>query len=89
MPCYVRSVSEPAREPGPEQGLGPDDPGLRGRDLLGLGGMLVGAVVAGTLLGLLLDHVAGTSPAFTVVGVFLGMAFGALGFALRVRAAVR
>jgi F0F1-type ATP synthase assembly protein I len=67
----------------------PSDAGLRGRDLIGLGGLLVGAIVAGTLLGLLLDHLAGTTPVFTVVGVFLGMASGAVGFALRVRAAVR
>ena len=67
----------------------PPDAGLRGRDLIGLGGLLVGAIVAGTLLGILLDNAAGTSPAFTIVGVFLGMAAGALGFALRVRAAVR
>jgi F0F1-type ATP synthase assembly protein I len=67
----------------------PSDAGLRGRDLIGLGGLLVGAIVAGTLLGLLLDHVAGTTPVFTVIGVFLGMAAGASGFALRVRAAVR
>ena len=73
----------------PEPGDQSVDQGLRGRDLIGLGGLLVGAIVAGTLLGLLVDHVAGTSPAFTVVGVFLGMAFGALGFALRVRAAMR
>jgi F0F1-type ATP synthase assembly protein I len=73
----------------PEPGEQSVDEGLRGRDLIGLGGLLVGAIVAGTLLGLLVDHAAGTSPAFTVVGVFLGMAFGALGFALRVRAAVR
>ena len=67
----------------------PSDAGLRGRDLIGLGGLLVGAIVAGTLLGLLLDNVAGTTPAFTIAGVFLGMAAGAFGFALRVRAAVR
>jgi F0F1-type ATP synthase assembly protein I len=63
--------------------------GLRGRDLIGLGGLLVGAIVAGTLLGLLIDHEADSSPVFTIIGVFLGMAVGALGFALRVRAAVR
>jgi F0F1-type ATP synthase assembly protein I len=67
----------------------PSDGGLRGRDLIGLGGLLVGAVVAGTLLGLLADDAAGTSPVFTLVGVFLGMALGALGFALRVRSATR
>jgi len=65
------------------------DTGLRGRDLIGLGGLLVGAIVAGTLVGLLLDSLAGTSPVFTVAGVFLGMAAGAVGFALRVRSAVR
>jgi F0F1-type ATP synthase assembly protein I len=67
----------------------PADAGLRGRDLIGLGGLLVGAVVFGTLLGILLDHVAGTAPVFAVIGVFLGMAAGAAGFALRVRAAIR
>ena len=65
------------------------DAGLRGRDLIGLGGLLVGAIVAGTLLGIFVDHAAGTTPVFTVLGVFLGMAVGAVGFALRVRAAVR
>ena len=65
------------------------DAGLRGRDLIGLGGLLVGAVVAGTGLGILIDYAAGTNPVFTVIGVFLGMAAGAVGFALRVRAAVR
>ena len=65
------------------------DPGLRGRDLIGLGGLLVGAIVAGTVLGLLIDNAAGTSPAFTVTGVALGMVAGAVGFWLRVRAAIR
>jgi F0F1-type ATP synthase assembly protein I len=65
------------------------DPGLRGRDLIGLGGLLVGAIVVGTLVGIVIDNAAGTTPIFTIIGVFLGMASGALGFALRVRAAVR
>jgi F0F1-type ATP synthase assembly protein I len=67
----------------------PTDAGLRGRDLIGLGGLLVGAIVVGTLLGIAVDHAAGTTPVFTVLGVFLGMALGALGFGLRVRAATR
>ena len=67
----------------------PPDAGLRGRDLIGLGGLLVGAIVVFTVLGLVVDDAAGTSPVFTIAGVFLGMASGALGFALRVRAAVR
>jgi F0F1-type ATP synthase assembly protein I len=73
----------------PEPRVEPSGEGLRGRDLIGLGGLLVGAIVAGTLLGIWLDSAAGTSPVFTLVGVFLGMAFGALGFALRVRGAAR
>jgi F0F1-type ATP synthase assembly protein I len=67
----------------------PSDAGLGGRDLIGLGGLLVGAVVVGTVLGLVVDDAAGTSPVFTIAGVFLGMVCGALGFALRVRAAIR
>jgi F0F1-type ATP synthase assembly protein I len=67
----------------------PPDAGLRGRDLLGLGGLLVGAVVAGTVLGLLIDRAAGTTPAFTMVGVFLGIAGAGVGFWLRVRSAMR
>lgn len=74
----------------PEPSAAPSgDAALRGRDLIGLGGLLVGAIVAGTLLGIFLDHAAGTTPVFTIVGVFLGMATGAIGFALRIRAAVR
>jgi F0F1-type ATP synthase assembly protein I len=61
------------------------DPGLRGRDLVGLGGMLAGAVVVGLVVGLLVDHAAGTSPAFTLVGIALGIAAGAIAFWVRVR----
>jgi F0F1-type ATP synthase assembly protein I len=62
---------------------------LGGRDLLGLGGMLVAAVVGCTVLGLLLDHLAGSSPLGVVLGVALGMLLGATGFVLRVRRALR
>lgn len=65
------------------------DNALRGRDLVGLGGLLAGAVVAGTILGLVVDNAAGTSPVFTLVGVGLGIAGGGVGFWLRVRAALR
>jgi F0F1-type ATP synthase assembly protein I len=67
----------------------PSDPGLRGRDLIGLGGLLVGSVVAGTVLGLLIDAAAGTTPVFTILGVFLGIAGAGVGFWLRVRSALR
>jgi F0F1-type ATP synthase assembly protein I len=62
---------------------------LGGRDLLGLGGLLVGCVVGCTLLGLLVDHVAGSSPVGVVVGVAVGILLGAFGFAARVRRALR
>ncbi|MCW2783374.1 MAG: hypothetical protein JWR35_3825 [Marmoricola sp.] len=65
-----------------------DQPGLRGRDLIGLGGLLVGAVVAGLVVGYLVDEAAGTSPAFTLTGIFLGIVAAAVGFALKVRSAL-
>lgn len=65
------------------------DAALRGRDLVGLGGLLAGAVVAGTVLGLFLDSLADTSPVFTLVGVGLGIVSGAVGFWVRVRSALR
>jgi F0F1-type ATP synthase assembly protein I len=68
---------------------GHPDPTLRGRDLVGLGGLLAAAVVAGLVLGLLLDHVVGTSPAFTLAGIALGIAAGAGAFWLRVRSVLR
>lgn len=68
----------------------PEEPApLRGRDLLGLGGLLAGAVVGGMVLGLLVDHVAGTSPLGAVLGIAAGIALGATGFIVRVRRALR
>jgi F0F1-type ATP synthase assembly protein I len=63
--------------------------GLRGRDLVGLGGLLAGAVVVGLVLGLVADDQAGTSPTFTLLGLGLGIVAGAIGFWVRVRAALR
>jgi F0F1-type ATP synthase assembly protein I len=74
----------------PEPGADPsEDAGLRGRDLIGLGGLLAAAVIAGTVLGLVIDSLAGTEPAFTMVGVLLGVVAGGLGFWARVRAALK
>jgi F0F1-type ATP synthase assembly protein I len=63
--------------------------GLRGRDLIGLGGLLAGSVVAGTALGYVADSAADSAPAFTLVGIALGMVAGGVGFWVRVRAALR
>jgi F0F1-type ATP synthase assembly protein I len=65
------------------------DNALRGRDLVGLGGLLAGSVVAGMVIGLLVDRAAGTSPAFTLVGIALGIVAGGVGFWFRVRSALR
>ena len=68
-----------------------DDPdnGLRGRDLVGLGGLLVGAVVGGLVIGYLIDVQADTSPVFTLIGIGLGILAGGVGFWARVRSALR
>jgi F0F1-type ATP synthase assembly protein I len=63
--------------------------GLRGRDLAGLGGLLVAGVVGGMVVGLLVDSGAGTSPLWTMVGIFLGICLGIAGFVVRVRDALR
>jgi F0F1-type ATP synthase assembly protein I len=62
---------------------------LRGRDLAGLGGLLVAAVVGGMVIGLVFDSQAGTSPVGVLVGIAVGVAAGAVGFWLRVRIALR
>ena len=72
---------------GADDGRAPGE--LRGRDLVGLGGLLAGAVVFCTALGLVIDDLVGSSPAFTLVGVGVGIVLGGLGFWLRVRAALR
>jgi len=73
----------------PTEPTEPTGAGLRGRDLIGLGGFLAAAVVFCTLGGLLVDRAADTAPAFTMGGVFLGIVAGGLGFFARVRAAMR
>jgi F0F1-type ATP synthase assembly protein I len=65
------------------------DNGLRGRDLVGLGGLIAGAVVVGMVIGFLVDDRAGTSPTFTLVGIGVGILAGGVGFWARVRSALR
>jgi F0F1-type ATP synthase assembly protein I len=73
----------------PNQADHPHDAGLRGRDLIGIGGLLAAAVVAGLVIGLLLDSAADTAPAFSLLGIFLGIAAGGIGFWVRVRSALK
>jgi F0F1-type ATP synthase assembly protein I len=68
---------------------GHPEPTLRGRALVGLGGMLAGAVVLGLVVGLLVDHAVGSSPVFTLLGIALGIAAGAFAFWARVRSVLR
>jgi F0F1-type ATP synthase assembly protein I len=63
--------------------------GLRGRDLVGLGGILLAGVVGGLVIGMLVDSAAGTSPLWTLVGIALGIVLGVLAFVRRVRDALR
>lgn len=60
-----------------------DGPGLR--DLLTLGGMLVGCTVTGLLLGLLLDSWWDTAPVFVLAGTAFGVVAAGVGFWARVR----
>lgn len=62
--------------------------GLRGRDLAELGGVLVAGVVGGLVIGLLVDDAAGTSPVWTLVGIFVGIALAIAAFVVRVRDAL-
>jgi F0F1-type ATP synthase assembly protein I len=65
------------------------DNALRGRDLAGLGGLLAGSVIAGMVIGYLVDDATGSSPVGVLVGIGVGIVAGAVGFWLKVRAALR
>ena len=62
---------------------------LRGRDLAGLGGLLVAGVVGGMVIGLVVDDKAGSAPVGALIGIAVGIAAGAAAFWIRVRAALR
>jgi F0F1-type ATP synthase assembly protein I len=62
---------------------------LRGRDLIGLGGLLAGGVVAGVVIGILLDNAFDTTPLFTLVGIFVGTVSAAVACWVKVRDALR
>jgi hypothetical protein len=83
-------MGDDAPRSGPDDGPSdvPSDV-LRGRDLIGLGGLLAGSVIVCTVLGYVADSAAGSSPVFTLIGIALGMVAGGVGFWLRVRSALR
>ena len=66
-----------------------EPPGLGARDLLSLGGMLVGCVVLGMVVGLGLDAWLGTSPALVFTGTMLGVVGAAVAFWTRIRSYLR
>ncbi len=68
---------------------GGSDAGLRGRDLIGLGGLLAGCVIVGLVVGLLVDNAADSSPVGVLVGIALGILAGCVGFVVQVRAALQ
>jgi F0F1-type ATP synthase assembly protein I len=61
----------------------------RVRDLLTLGGMFVGCVVAGVAIGLFIDARLASSPTGVVIGTALGIVAAAFGFWVRVRSFLR
>jgi F0F1-type ATP synthase assembly protein I len=61
----------------------PDGPGIR--DLLSLGGMLVGCIVVGLIIGLFVDTRLGSAPVGALLGTALGILAAGIGFWLRVR----
>jgi F0F1-type ATP synthase assembly protein I len=63
-----------------EAAVGSDDRGkgagngVGWSEMLGVGATAAGAIAAGILLGLLVDHLLGTLPIFLFVGLLLGIA---------------
>ena len=62
---------------------------LRGRDLAGLGGILVAGVVGGMVIGLVVDEQAGSTPVGVLIGIAVGVVAGAAASWFRVRTALR
>jgi F0F1-type ATP synthase assembly protein I len=63
----------------------PSSDGPAIRDLLSLGGMLVGCIVVGVAIGLFADARLGSSPSGVLIGTGLGIVAASVGFVLRVR----
>lgn len=59
-------------------------PTLDARTVIGLGGFLVGCVVAGIVLGLVADGIFGVSPIGIIVGTAVGIVVAVVGSCLRI-----
>lgn len=66
-----------------------DSSALRVRDLVGLGALNVGSLLAGLLLGWFVDDRLSATPVFTLVGLAGGIAAGIWGSWLRIRQFLR
>ena len=58
-------------------------------DAIGLLVSLTGQALRVLVIGLVVDELAGTAPAFVLVGIAIGIIAGCIGFWVRVRAALR
>jgi putative F0F1-ATPase subunit (Ca2+/Mg2+ transporter) len=65
------------------------DPSLSARDLVGLGGLLLGCLLVGLAVGWLLDDRLGAAPVFTLLGLATGLAVGVWASWLRIRLFLR
>lgn len=67
----------------------PDPQEFGAWQLVGLGGLAVGCVVAGLVLGWKADEWRGTSPVFVLLGIALGIVFAIVGSWIRIRTFLR
>lgn len=65
------------------------DPSLRARDLAGLGSLLVGCLLAGLAVGWFVDDRLDAAPAYTLLGLAIGLAAGIWVSWLRIRQYLR
>lgn len=63
----------------------PDAPALGAWDLVSLGGLSVGSVVAGLFIGWVVDRHFGTSPVFVLSGIAIGIAGAIVGSWFRIK----
>jgi F0F1-type ATP synthase assembly protein I len=65
------------------------EPTIDAWTLVGLGGFLVGCVVAGLVIGGLVDNLAGSSPVGVLVGLSVGVVVAVVGSCLRIATYLR